>query len=86
MNLTLCEKGKLLVNVAAMTDRSRLDRGVKRNPSRGDRARRRLRRRERACRDRRPMRAGSIEMIHDVQVETMFSNGTKLVTVQSPIR
>ena len=29
---------------------------------------------------------GSAEMIHDIQVEATFPDGTKLVTVHNPIR
>jgi urease subunit gamma len=36
--------------------------------------------------DRRQVMEGVAEMIHDVQVEATFPDGTKLVTVHEPIR
>ena len=100
MNLTPREKDKLLVAVAAMVARNRLDRGVKLNHPEAialitDFV-------VEGARDGRPvaelMDAGAHvvsadqvmegipEMIHDVQVEATFPDGTKLVTVHNPIR
>ena len=100
MNLTPREKDKLLVSVAAMVARGRLDRGVKLNHpeaialitdfvvegARDGRSVAELMRagahviRAEQCME------GVPEMIHDVQVEATFPDGTKLVTVHHPIR
>lgn len=100
MNLTPREKDKLLVSVAAMVARGRRDRGVKLNHPEaialitdyvveGARAGRSVADlmsagaevvRAEECMD------GVAEMIHDVQVEATFPDGTKLVTVHHPIR
>ncbi|WP_437731778.1 urease subunit gamma [Sorangium sp. So ce1335] len=99
MNLTPREKDKLLISVAAMVARRRLERGVKLNypeavalisdfvmegardghsvedlMSRGARV---------VFLDQ--VMEGVAEMIHDVQVEATFPDGTKLVTVHNPI-
>tara|TARA_B100001027_G_scaffold141008_1_gene98085 strand:+ start:170 stop:472 length:303 start_codon:yes stop_codon:yes gene_type:complete len=100
MKLTPREKDKLLVSVAAMVARGRLARGVKLNYPEAialitDFV-------IEGARDGRPvadlMEAGAHvvsvddcmlgipEMIHDVQVEATFPDGTKLVTVHHPIR
>ena len=100
MKLTPREKDKLLVSVAAMVARGRLARGVKLNYPEAialitDFV-------IEGARDGRPvadlMEAGAHvvsvddcmlgipEMIHDVQVEATFPDGTKLVTVHYPIR
>ena len=100
MNLTPREKDKLLVSVAAMVARGRLARGVKLNHPEAialitDYV-------VEGARDGRSvadlMEAGAHvvaatqcmegvpEMIHDVQVEATFPDGTKLVTVHQPIR
>ena len=100
MNLTPREKDKLLVSLAAMVARSRLDRGVKLNHpeaialitdfvvegARDGRSVADLMAaggnviRAEHCME------GVPEMIHDVQVEATFPDGTKLVTVHHPIR
>ncbi|MBX9455918.1 MAG: urease subunit gamma [Rhizobium sp.] len=100
MNLTPREKDKLLVAMAAIVARKRLERGVKLNHPEAialisDFV-------VEGARDGRPvadlMEAGAhviardqvmegiAEMIHDVQVEATFPDGTKLVTVHEPIR
>ena len=100
MNLTPREKDKLLVSVAAMVAERRLERGVKLNypeavalitdyvargrPRRQDRRRADARRRYRDLP--RQVMEGVAEMIHEIQVEATFPDGTKLVTVHEPIR
>ncbi|MBZ8134027.1 urease subunit gamma [Afifella sp. IM 167] len=100
MQLTPREKDKLLVAMAAEVARKRLERGVKLNHPEAialitDFV-------VEGARDGRPvaelMEAGAhviardqvmegvAEMIHDVQVEATFPDGTKLVTVHEPIR
>ena len=100
MNLTPREKDKLLIALAAQVARRRLERGVKLNHPEAvalitDMV-------VEGARDGRSvadlMRAGSevlrgdqvmegvASMIHDVQVEATFPDGTKLVTVHHPIR
>ena len=100
MKLTPREKDKLLVSVAAMVARERLARGVKLNHPEavalitnfvveGARDGKSVADLMEAgahviaadqCMD------GIAEMIHDVQVEATFPDGTKLVTVPQPIR
>ncbi|MBV6648379.1 MAG: urease subunit gamma [Hoeflea sp.] len=100
MNLTPREKDKLLIAMAAVVARKRLERGVKLNHPEAialitDFV-------VEGARDGRPvaelMEAGAhvisrdqvmdgiAEMIHDIQVEATFPDGTKLVTVHEPIR
>ncbi|WP_119392760.1 urease subunit gamma [Taklimakanibacter lacteus] len=100
MNLTLREKDKLLVAMAATVARRRLERGVKLNHPEAialitdfvvEGARDGL-----SVADlmeagahviaRNQVMEGVAEMIHDVQVEATFPDGTKLVTVHEPIR
>ena len=100
MKLTPREKDKLLVSVAAMVARERLGRGVKLNHPEavalitdfvveGARDGKSVADLMEAgahviaadqCMD------GIAEIIHDVQVEATFPDGTKLVTVHHPIR
>ncbi|PRY25217.1 urease subunit gamma [Aliiruegeria haliotis] len=100
MNLTPREKDKLLVSLAAMVARNRLERGVKLNHpeaialitdyvvegARDGRSVADLMEagasvvRADQCMD------GIAEMIHEVQVEATFPDGTKLVTVHHPLR
>jgi urease subunit gamma/beta len=98
--LTPREKDKLLVSVAAMVARRRMERGVKLNfPEavalitdfviEGARDGRRVADLMEAgahvlTADQ--VMDGVAEMIHDVQVEATFPDGTKLVTVHEPIR
>jgi urease subunit gamma len=100
MNLTPRERDKLLVALAAMVGRARLARGVRLNHPEAvalitDYV-------VEGARDGRSvadlMEAGAHvvaagqcmpgvpEMIHDIQVEATFPDGTKLVTVHQPIR
>ena len=100
MNLTPREKDKLLISMAAMVARRRLERGVKLNHPEaialitdfvveGARDGRRVPELMEAgahviTRDQ--VMEGIAEMIHDIQGEATFPDGTKLVTVHNPIR
>ena len=100
MHLTPREKDKLLVAMAAIVARKRLDRGVKLNHpeavalitdyvvegARDGRAVAELMRDGASVLRREQVMAGVAEMIHDIQVEATFPDGTKLVTVHEPIR
>jgi urease subunit gamma len=100
MNLTPREKDKLLVAMAAVVARKRLERGVKLNHpeavalitdfvvegARDGRSVVELMRDGAAVLTRDQVMEGVAEMIHDVQVEATFPDGTKLVTVHEPIR
>ena len=94
MNLSPREKDKLLISMAAMVARRRLERGVKLNHpeaiaiisdfivegARDGRTVAELMQSGAQVMD------GIPEMIHDIQVEATFPDGTKLVTVHEPIR
>jgi urease subunit gamma len=100
MNLSPREKDKLLVAVAAMVARNRLARGVKLNHpeaialitdyvlegARDGRTVADLMAAGATVISRDQVMEGVPEMIHDVQVEATFPDGTKLVTVHQPIR
>jgi urease subunit gamma len=100
MNLTPREKDKLLISVAAMVARRRLERGVKLNHpeavalitdfilegARDGRTVADLMQAGAQVLARAQVMDGIPEMIHDVQVEATFPDGTKLVTVHEPIR
>src|SRR5919198_205517 len=100
MNLTPREKDKLLVSVAAMVARRRLERGVKLNHpeavalitdfivegARDGRTVAELMQAGAKVLTRDQVMTGIPEMIHDIQVEATFPDGTKLVTVHEPIR
>ncbi len=100
MNLTPREKDKLLVAMAAIVARRRLERGVKLNHpeaialitdfvvegARDGRSVAELMTAGAQVVRRDQVMAGVAEMIHDVQVEATFPDGTKLVTVHDPIR
>lgn len=100
MNLTPREKDKLLVSLAAMVARARLDRGVRLNHpeavaliadyvvegARDGRSVADLMQAAAHVVTRGQCMEGVPEMIHDVQVEATFPDGTKLVTVHDPIR
>ena len=100
MNLTPREKDKLLVSMAAMVARRRLQRGVKLNHpeaialitdfvvegARDGRSVADLMEKGAHVITRDQVMEGIAEMIHDVQVEATFPDGTKLVTVHEPIR
>ena len=100
MNLTPREKDKLLVSVAAMVARRRLERGVKLNypeaialisdfvveGARDGRSVADLMRDGATVLGRDDVMEGVPEMLHEIQVEATFPDGTKLVTVHEPIR
>jgi urease gamma subunit len=100
MNLTPREKDKLLVAMAAMVARRRLERGVKLNHpeavalitdfimegARDGRTVAELMESGAHVVRRDQVMDGIAEMIHDIQVEATFPDGTKLVTVHEPIR
>lgn len=100
MNLTPREKDKLLISMAAMVARRRLERGVKLNHpeavalitdfvvegARDGRSVADLMQAGAKVLTRDQVMPGIAEMIHDVQVEATFPDGTKLVTVHEPIR
>ena len=100
MKLTPREKDKLLIAMAAIVARKRLDRGVKLNHpeaialvsdfvmegARDGRSVADLMESGAQVITRTQVMDGIPEMIHDVQVEATFPDGTKLVTVHEPIR
>jgi urease subunit gamma len=100
MNLTPREKDKLLVAMAAVVARRRLERGVKLNHpeaialitdfvvegARDGKSVAELMTAGAQVLTREQVMEGVAEMIHDVQVEATFPDGTKLVTVHEPIR
>jgi len=100
MNLTPREKDKLLVAMAAIVARRRLERGVKLNHpeavalitdfvvegARDGRSVAELMRDGGTVIRREQVMEGVADMIHDIQVEATFPDGTKLVTVHNPIR
>ena len=100
MNLTPREKDKLLVAMAAMVARRRLERGVKLNHpetvalvtdfilegARDGLTVAQLMEAGAHVVRRDQVMEGIAEMIHDIQVEATFPDGTKLVTVHEPIR
>ena len=100
MNLTPREKDKLLIAMAAGVARRRLERGVKLNHpesvalisdfvlegARDGRTVAELMEAGAHVLERRQVMEGVPEMIHDVQIEATFPDGTKLVTVHRPIR
>jgi urease subunit gamma len=100
MNLTPREKDKLLVAMAAIVARKRMERGVRLNHpeaialitdfvvegARDGRSVAYLMEAGAHVVSREQVMEGVAEMIHDVQVEATFPDGTKLVTVHEPIR
>jgi urease subunit gamma len=100
LDLTPREKDKLLVAVAAMVARRRLERGVKLNHpeaialisdfvlegARDGRSVADLMAAGAEFVRRDQVMEGVAEMIDEVQVEATFPDGTKLVTVHRPIR
>jgi urease subunit gamma len=100
MHLTQREKDKLLISMAAIVARRRLERGVKLNypeavalisdfiieGARDGRSVAELMEEGAHVLSRGNVMEGIAEMIYDVQVEATFPDGTKLVTVHQPIR
>lgn len=100
MQLTPREKDKLLVAMAAEVARKRLARGVKLNHpeaialitdfvvegARDGKSVAELMEAGGKVLTRAQVMDGIAEMIHDIQVEATFPDGTKLVTVHEPIR
>ena len=100
MNLTPREKDKLLVAMAAQVARNRLARGVKLNyteavaiitefvveGARDGKSVAELMQAGAHVVKRDQVMEGIPEMIHDIQVEATFPDGTKLVTVHRPVR
>jgi urease subunit gamma len=100
MNLSPREKDKLLVSMAAIVARRRLERGVKLNHpeaiaiisdfiiegARDGRTVADLMKAGAEVITREQCMDGIAEIIHDIQVEATFPDGTKLVTVHEPIR
>jgi urease subunit gamma/beta len=100
VNLTAREKDKLLIAMAALVARRRLERGLKLNfpeaialitdfvveGARDGRSVAELMEQGAHVLGAEQVMEGIAEMIHDVQVEATFPDGTKLVTVHRPIR
>jgi urease subunit gamma/beta len=100
MNLTPREKDKLIIAMAAMVARRRLERGVKLNHpeavalitdfvvegARDGKSVAELMEAGAHVLSADQVMDGIAEMLHDVQVEATFPDGTKLVTVHEPIR
>ncbi len=100
MQLTPREKDKLLISMAAMVAQRRLARGIKLNHpeavalisdfilegARDGRTVAELMEQGAHVLTRAQVMDGIAEMIHDIQVEATFPDGTKLVTVHEPIR
>jgi urease subunit gamma len=100
MQLTPREKDKLIIAMAAIVARKRLERGVKLNHpeaialitefvvegARDGRSVADLMEEAAHVVSKAQVMDGISDMIHDVQVEATFPDGTKLVTVHHPIR
>lgn len=100
MNLSPREKDKLLISMAAIVARRRLERGVKLNHpeaiaiisdfivegARDGRTVAELMKAGAEVLTRGQVMSGISEMIPNIQVEATFPDGTKLVTVHNPIR
>jgi urease subunit gamma len=100
MNLSPREKDKLLISMAAIVARRRLERGVKLNHpeaiaiisdfivegARDGRTVAELMKAGAEVLTRDQVMSGISEMIANIQVEATFPDGTKLVTAHNPIR
>jgi urease subunit gamma len=100
MNLTPRERDKLMISLAALVARARLARGVKLNypesialitdfvleGARDGRTVAELMSEGGRILTRDQVMEGICEMIHEMQVEATFPDGTKLVPLHNPIR
>jgi len=100
MNLTLRERDKLMIALAAMVARERLTRGLKLNHpesvamitdfvlegARDGKSVAELMSEGAKVLTREEVMEGVPEMIQEMEVEATFPDGTKLVTVHNPIR
>jgi len=100
MNLTPRERDKLMIALAAVVARARLVRGLKLNypesvalitdfvleGARDGKSVAELRSESGKILTRNQVMEGISEMIHEMQVEATFPDGTKLVSVHDPIR
>ncbi len=100
MNLTPREKDKLMVALAAQVARGRLARGVKLNypesvaliadfvmeGARDGKSVAELMSEGGSVLTRDQVMEGIPELVHEMQVEATFSDGTKLVSIHNPIR
>jgi len=100
MNLTPRERDKLMIALAAMVARERLARGIKLNypesialitdfvleGAREGRSVPQLTSEAAKVLTHDQVMEGISEMIHEMQVEATFRDGTKLVTLHNPIR
>jgi urease subunit gamma len=100
MNLTPREKDKLMVALAAQVARGRLGRGIKLNypesvalitdfvmeGARDGKSVAELMSESGKVLTRDQVMEGISEMIHEMQVEATFPDGTKLVSIHDPIR
>jgi len=100
MNLTPREKDKLMISLAAIIARERLKRGIKLNypesvavitdfvleGARDGKSVAQLMSESRKILGRDQVIEGIAEMIPEMQVEATFPDGTKLVSIHSPIR
>jgi urease subunit gamma len=99
MNLTSREKDKLMISLAAVVARGRLERGVKLNypesvalitdfvleGARDGKSVAVLMSESRKVLSRQQVMEGIADMIPEVQVEATFPDGTKLVSIHNPI-
>jgi len=100
MNLTPREKDKLMIALAAQVARTRLSRGVKLNypesvalitdfvmeGARDGKSVAELMSESGKVLNRNQVMEGIPEMIHEMQLEATFPDGTKLVSLHDPIR
>jgi urease gamma subunit len=100
MNLTPRERDKLMISLAALVARARLARGIKLNypesialitdfvmeGARDGRTGAELMSEGGRILTRDQVMEGICEMIHEMQVEATFPDGTKLVPLHNPIR
>jgi len=99
MQLTMREQEKMMISLAAMIAQRRKDKGIKLNHpeavalitdyvlegAREGKSVAQLMQEGTTYLSRQDVMDGVAEMIHDVQIEATFPDGTKLVTVHHPI-